>query len=493
MGRGEQFVPLRRVDTVIVGVGDRRRSDAQMHLGGAGIAHHLDDLNGCGAAHDRVVDKHDALAAHDRAVGAVLEANAELANVLGRLDEGAADIVIANDAELIGEARFLGITDRRRHPRVRYRHDHIGGCGHFASQFRAACFADGVDAAAAKTRIRPGEIDVFENTGPRRLRRERLVRMCAVLVEDEDFAVFDIAHILRADDVERAGLRRENRATVQFAKHERADAKRVAGADKLFVGQPDKGVRAFKHAQTFDEPIDKTIAMRAGHQMQNYFGIGGRLHHGAIAHELTPQRQSVRQIAVMANGKSAGIELGKQRLDIAQNGLASGRIADMADRGIAWQAIDYLTPGERVADQTKPPLGVKPLAVELDDPGGLLAAVLQSVQAQNGDRRCVGMSEYAEYAAFLAEPVRVEVEGGGSGHDLGISELSSALRRWSGAAAGGSVSSGRARLSLFKMVLSGSSGNIDISHCPVPASTTLDLAPLTHCGWLRSGTSQMKN
>ena len=43
------------------------------------------------------------------------------------------------------------------------------------------------------------------------------------------------------------------------------------------------------------------------------------------------------------------------------------------------------------------------------------------------------------------------------------------------------------------MVLSGSSGNIDISHCPVFCSTTFDLALRTHSGWLRSGTSHAKN
>ena len=50
------------------------------------------------------------------------------------------------------------------------------------------------------------------------------------------------------------------------------------------------------------------------------------------------------------------------------------------------------------------------LAVERDDAGGFLAAVLQRMQAERGDRRGVGMTEDAEYAAFFAEPVRVEIE-----------------------------------------------------------------------------------
>src|SRR5213593_4209309 len=43
------------------------------------------------------------------------------------------------------------------------------------------------------------------------------------------------------------------------------------------------------------------------------------------------------------------------------------------------------------------------------------------------------------------------------------------------------------------MVLSGSSGNIDISQSPVDCSTTRDLALATQLGWVRGGTSQAKN
>ena len=50
------------------------------------------------------------------------------------------------------------------------------------------------------------------------------------------------------------------------------------------------------------------------------------------------------------------------------------------------------------------------LAVEGDDAGGLLAAVLQRVQAERGDGGGVGMAEDAEHAAFLAQPVGVRIE-----------------------------------------------------------------------------------
>ena len=87
-----------------------------MHFLRAGVAHHLHDLGRGGAAHDRIVDQHDALARDHRAVGRVLEAHAKLADLLGRLDEGAADIVIADDAELVGDA---GLPASSRSPPAR--------------------------------------------------------------------------------------------------------------------------------------------------------------------------------------------------------------------------------------------------------------------------------------------------------------------------------------------------------------------------------------
>jgi hypothetical protein len=73
-----------------------------MHLPGAGFAHHLDDLGRGRAAHDGIVDQDDPLAFDIGAVGVVLQLDAEMADLIGRLDEGAADIMVADDAELEG-------------------------------------------------------------------------------------------------------------------------------------------------------------------------------------------------------------------------------------------------------------------------------------------------------------------------------------------------------------------------------------------------------
>ena len=175
----------------------------------------------------------------------------------------------------------------------------------------------------------------------------------AALVEHDDLAGFDVADIFGADDIERAGLGCQDRAAVKFAEHQRPDAERIACADQLLVGQRHQRVGAFDRAQRLDEAVDEMVALGLGHQMQDDLGIGGGLHHGAAAHEFAAQRQPVGEIAVMADRKSAGIELGEQRLHIAQDGLAGRRIADMTNGGIAGQAFDHLAPGKGVADQAQ--------------------------------------------------------------------------------------------------------------------------------------------
>jgi hypothetical protein len=82
----------------------------------------------------------------------------------------------------------------------------------------------------------------------------------------------------------------------------------------------------------------------------------------------------------------------------------------MTDGLVSGQAVDRLAPRECVTDQTKAALRVEALAVEGDDAGGFLAAVLECVQAERGYGGGVGMTEYAEYPAFLAQAIGVRIE-----------------------------------------------------------------------------------
>src|SRR4051794_39861859 len=177
-----------------------------MHFAGTGIAHHADDLFRRGAAHQRVVDQDDALAFDRGAVGRMLHAHAEFAHALGRLDEGAADIVISDDPEFERHTGKLTVAKGGRHAGIRHRHHDVDFDMALARKLRAEGFSDVVDRAAADDGVRPREVDIFEDAGPWRLRRERLVAVRAGLVEYDDFAGLDVAGIFCADHVGRAGF-----------------------------------------------------------------------------------------------------------------------------------------------------------------------------------------------------------------------------------------------------------------------------------------------
>ena len=142
-----------------------------------------------------------------RAVGVVLQPHAEVADLLRRLDEGAADVVVADDAELEGDAARFGIADRRRHAGIGNRHHDVGGHRAFAGELDADPLAHVVDVRALDGRIGPGEVDVLEDAEALRDLGEGLDRAQPLLVDDDDLARLDVAHELGADDVERAGLR----------------------------------------------------------------------------------------------------------------------------------------------------------------------------------------------------------------------------------------------------------------------------------------------
>ena len=136
-----------------------------------------------------------------------------------------------------------------------------------------------------------------------------------------------------------------------------------------------------------------------------HLGVGGRLEDRAAALELVLERQGIGQVAVVGDGKAAAGELGEQRLDVVLDRAAVGRIAIVADGAIARQGGDHGRVGEGVADQADMALGMEVDAVKGDDARRFLAAMLERVQAEHGERRRIGMTEDAENAALFAQLV----------------------------------------------------------------------------------------
>src|SRR5450759_3815352 len=105
---GDELGARGHVDAVVAGILDRRRADAQVHLFGAGAEQHVDQLARGVAAHDGVVDDHQAFAADHGAQRIELHADAHLAQLVVGLD--LADEIGADDVEPGGLAADHGVS-----------------------------------------------------------------------------------------------------------------------------------------------------------------------------------------------------------------------------------------------------------------------------------------------------------------------------------------------------------------------------------------------
>ena len=105
---GEKLFGIGKVDAVIAGKFVRRTTDAHVNFLRAGLSQGDYSRAGRRAAHDRVIHDNHAFALHGLHDEIQFHAHIEVANALGGLDEGAADVVIANECRIIGNAEFLG-------------------------------------------------------------------------------------------------------------------------------------------------------------------------------------------------------------------------------------------------------------------------------------------------------------------------------------------------------------------------------------------------
>jgi hypothetical protein len=107
----------------------------------------------------------------------------------------------------------------------------------------------------------------------------------------------------------------------------------------------------------------------------------------------------------MGHREAAELEVGEERLHVAQRRLAGGGVAVVADAARP-AGRHHLGIAEDVAHQAEALVGMEqPLAVEGDDARGLLAAMLQGMEAERDERARVLAVPDADDAALLVELV----------------------------------------------------------------------------------------
>ncbi len=316
-----------------------------------------------------------------------------MADALLGLDEGAADVVIADEPAIVRQPGLLREPERGSHPGVRHRDDQVRGHRVFPGQLVAERLAHGVHVAAPQHRVRPREVDVLEQTA---------------LVDDQDLARLDVALRLRFHEVERAGLGGEHPGVPEAAQGERPEAGRVAHPDHAVGGQQQQGVGAPHAGERSGELVGQRRPLGPRDEVQDHLGVGRRLEDRAVLLELLPQRLRVHEIAVVGDGHRAVRGGAGDGLGVAQVRAARGGVADVADRAMAGQALEPLAiedvrhPAHRLLDLEVVPIG-------RGDPGRLLSAVLQRVEPEVGDVGGLGVVPDAEEAALVVELV-VQVE-----------------------------------------------------------------------------------
>ena len=135
-----------------------------MHLDGTGLAQHADQRALGVAAHDRVVDHDQSLAADHLAQRVELEPDTELADRLRRLDERPADVGVLHQTLAVGDAGFLRVSHCCRGPRLGHPDHQIGVDGLLPCQPPTDVDPGAVHGTPGQRAVGAGEVDVLEHT-----------------------------------------------------------------------------------------------------------------------------------------------------------------------------------------------------------------------------------------------------------------------------------------------------------------------------------------
>ena len=192
--RRDQLVLRVGVDAVEARPHDLGAHDAQVHFSSTRTPQHLDELLRRVAAHDGIVDDHEALAAYDRRQRIQLDADAHLAHLLRGLDERAAHVAVLHDAVAVGNAAFLGIAERGRNARVGNAEHHVRICWNLAREDTAHAPARMVHDLSIEHAIGPREVHVFEYAARPPSRLDTLLGLHPRRAYLHDLTRLDIAH-----------------------------------------------------------------------------------------------------------------------------------------------------------------------------------------------------------------------------------------------------------------------------------------------------------
>jgi hypothetical protein len=204
--------------------------------------------------------------------------------------------------------------------------------------------------------------------------------------DDHHLTRLDVVEVHGANQVEGAGFRRKHVAgfaarQFHLAHGERAETVRITGNDDTVGRQEDERKCAFQLQHGFTQRAGQRALSRAGHQVQDHFGVARRLKNGAFPLEFGAELGGIGDIAVVRHRDAALVACNGKRLSVEQHRIAGGGVACVPYGQLAWKLrqhgwrkdFGHMTHGLDTADFP---------AVAGGDARALLPAVLQGEQAE---------------------------------------------------------------------------------------------------------------
>ena len=241
----------------------------------------------------------------------------------------------------------------------------------------------------AEVGVRSREVHVLEDADRRAARRARLGRPQAVGIDRDDLAGAHLADVLGADQVEGATLGGDHEVVAEPAELERADPVRVAERHQRLLGDRDHRVRTLEARHDAADGLRQRPGL-AGEECGDQLRVGGRCGVDPVAAELVAERRGVRQVAVVPERDPALAAVVHDRLRVLPLRRAGRRVARVPDRDVAGKRLQLLLV-EDAGDEPHLAERRDPAPVGDGDPGRLLAAVLQRVEAEVGEPRDIAL------------------------------------------------------------------------------------------------------
>ena len=187
---------------------------------------------------------------------------------------------------------------------------------------------------------------------------------------------------------------------------ERPHPVRVAEGDDRALGHHHGRVGALQPRHHVGDRVLDELAAVGGEQRGDDLRVGGAAEVDPALLQLGPELDRVGQVAVVGERQLAAV-VAPDRLRVLPGAAAGGRVAHVADRHVALQRLQLLLV-EDLGDEARVAHGGDVAALAGGDPGRLLAAVLERVEAEVGETGdVVPGCVYAEDAALVARPIAV--------------------------------------------------------------------------------------